>query len=103
VSIFILGEELYFPPVHLSEPDGLLAIGGDLSPERLLLAYRNGIFPWYEGEHILWWSPDPRFVLFPGEMKINKSIKPLLKKNNIEFTTNKSFNPDFAVGLSCKT
>ncbi len=80
MAIFALDKELVFPPVHLSEPDGLLAMGGDLSPERLLLAYRHGIFPWYEGEHILWWSPDPRFVLFPGELKVSKSIKPLLKR-----------------------
>jgi leucyl/phenylalanyl-tRNA---protein transferase len=91
MALFALDKELIFPPVHLAGPDGLLAIGGDLSPERLLLAYRNGIFPWYEGEHILWWCPDPRFVLFPGDLKISKSIKPLLKRNEFEFTTNKAF------------
>ena len=91
MSLFVLDKELLFPPGHLAEPDGLLAIGGDLSTERLLLAYRNGIFPWYEGEHILWWCPDPRFVLFPDELKINKSIKPLLKRNKFEFTINKAF------------
>ncbi len=91
MSIFILEKEINFPPVHLAEPDGLLAIGGNLSPERLLQAYRSGIFPWYEGEHILWWCPDPRFVLFPEELKISKSIKPLLKKNEFEFTINKAF------------
>ena len=68
-----------------------MAIGGDLSPERLLLAYRNGVFPWYEGEHILWWCPDPRFVLFPDELKINRSTEKLLNKNEFEFSTNKSF------------
>lgn len=92
VSIFILEKELSFPPVQLAEPDGLLAIGGDLSPERLLLAYRNGIFPWYEGEHILWWCPDPRFVLFPDELKVSKSIRSLLKRNEFEFTSNKAFS-----------
>lgn len=91
MSLFVLDKELLFPPGHLAEPDGLLAIGGDLSTERLLLAYRNGIFPWYEGEHILWWCPDPRFVLFPDELKINKSINPLLKRNKFEFTINKAF------------
>jgi leucyl/phenylalanyl-tRNA--protein transferase len=91
MPLFALDNELSFPPVHLAEPDGLLAIGGDLSTERLLLAYRNGIFPWYEGEHILWWCPDPRFVLFPGELKLNKAIRPLLKRNEFEFTTNKAF------------
>jgi leucyl/phenylalanyl-tRNA--protein transferase len=91
VSLFILEKELSFPPVHLAEPDGLLAIGGDLSPERLLLAYRNGIFPWYEGEHILWWCPDPRFVLFPDELKVSKSMQSVLKKDEFDFTVNKAF------------
>ncbi|MBI5858664.1 MAG: leucyl/phenylalanyl-tRNA--protein transferase [Sphingobacteriales bacterium] len=91
MPLFALDKELAFPPVHLAEPDGLLAMGGDLSPERLLLAYRNGIFPWYEGNTILWWCPDPRFVLFPEEIKINKSIKTLLKRNEYEFTINKAF------------
>ena len=92
MPLFALDNELIFPPAHLAEPDGLLAIGGDLSPERLLLAYRSGIFPWYEGEHILWWCPDPRFVLFPTELKVNKSVRPLLKRNEFEFTTNKAFS-----------
>ena len=91
MPLFALNKELYFPPVHLSEPDGLLAMGGDLSPERLLLAYRNGIFPWYEGEHILWWCPHPRFVLFPNDMKVSKSMEKLFAKNSFEFTINKSF------------
>lgn len=91
MPLFVLDKELGFPPSRLADPDGLLAMGGDLSPQRLLLAYQNGIFPWYEGEHILWWSPDPRFVLFPEELKINKSIRPLLNRNEFEFTTNKAF------------
>jgi leucyl/phenylalanyl-tRNA---protein transferase len=91
MPLFVFDKELIFPPVHLAEPDGLLAMGGDLSPERLLLAYRNGIFPWYEGEPILWWSPDPRFVLVPSEIKITKSTKSLLKKNKFSFTVNKAF------------
>lgn len=91
MAIFALDKELVFPPVHLSEPDGLLAMGGDLSVERLLLAYQSGIFPWYEGVDILWWSPDPRFVLFPGELKVSKNIKPLLKRNEFDFTVNKAF------------
>lgn len=91
MPLFVLDKELAFPPAHLAEPDGLLAMGGDLSPNRLLLAYRNGIFPWYEGEHILWWAPDPRFVLFPEELKISKSIKPLLNKTEFDFTINKAF------------
>ena len=91
MPLFALDKELVFPPVHLAEPDGLLAMGGDLSPERLLLAYKNGLFPWYEGDTILWWSPHPRFVLYPEELKVNKSIKPLLNRNEFEFTTNKAF------------
>lgn len=91
MSLFILDKEIHFPPVHLAEPDGLLAIGGDLSTARLLEAYRHGIFPWYEGDHILWWCPNPRFVLFPDELKIAKSIKPLLNRQAFEFTINKSF------------
>ena len=99
MPLFVLDKTLYFPPVHLAEPDGLLAMGGDLLPERLLLAYRNGIFPWYEEEPILWWSPDPRFVLFPAELKVNKSIKPLLNRNEFDFTINKAFQE---VIVQCK-
>jgi leucyl/phenylalanyl-tRNA---protein transferase len=91
LPIFALDKELYFPPVNLAEPDGLLAIGGDLSPERLLLAYKRGIFPWYEGDHILWWSPDPRFILLPDELKTSRSMKVLLKKDSFDFTINKAF------------
>jgi leucyl/phenylalanyl-tRNA--protein transferase len=91
MPLFALDKELIFPPPHLAEPDGLLALGGDLSPQRLLLAYQNGIFPWYEGKDILWWCPDPRFVLFPAKLKIHKSIKPLLKRKEFEFTINKAF------------
>ena len=100
MPLFALGNELLFPPVHFAQQDGLLAIGGDLSSERLLLAYRNGIFPWYEGEHILWWSPDPRFVLFPSELKISKSMKQVLKKGAFEFTVDRDFG---AVISACKT
>ena len=85
-------ESLYFPPVHLAEPDGLLAMGGDLSAERLLLAYRSGIFPWYSEPPVLWWCPDPRFVLFPSELRISKSLKPLLNRNAFGFTINKAFD-----------
>ena len=92
MPLFVIDRKLFFPPVHLAESDGLLAIGGDLSTDRLLLAYRSGIFPWYEGEPVLWWCPDPRFVLFPTELKISKSINSLFKKNAFEFTTNKAFS-----------
>lgn len=84
--------QLLFPPVSDSDEDGLIAIGGDLSPERLLLAYRSGIFPWFnEGDPILWWSPDPRCVLFPEKLHVSKSMKQVLAKNHISFTMNRSF------------
>lgn len=91
MPVFTLDNELSFPPVHLAEPDGLLAIGGDLSTTRLLTAYRNGIFPWYEDEVPLWWCPNPRFVLFPDKLKINKTTKALLKRNEFEFSINTAF------------
>jgi len=91
MSLWVLDKELIFPPVETAEPDGLLAIGGDLSPQRLLLAYSSGIFPWYEGEHILWWCPHPRFVLFPDELKVNKMMKKWLNKNEFDFSINKNF------------
>lgn len=91
MSLFALDNKIVFPPVHLAEPDGLLALGGDLSPARLVEAYRLGIFPWYEGDTILWWCPDPRFVLFPGEIKVSKRIKSLLRREAFTFTTNTAF------------
>jgi leucyl/phenylalanyl-tRNA--protein transferase len=100
MPLFALDKELIFPPVHLAEPDGLLAVGGDLSPERLLLAYQSGIFPWYEGEHILWWCPDPRFVLTPASLKVSKSMKQLLKRQAFTFTINQAFGQ---VIDNCKT
>ena len=100
MPLFALDNELIFPPVQLAEPDGLLAVGGDLSMERLLLAYRNGIFPWYEGQHILWWCPDPRFVLFPGELRESKSMKQLYKRHAFEFRTDTAFSE---VITNCKT
>ena len=100
MSLFILNNELSFPPVQASEPDGLLAVGGDLSTERLLLAYHQGIFPWYEGQHILWWCPDPRFVLFPEELRESKSMKQLLKRNVFDFRIDTNFT---GVITNCKT
>jgi leucyl/phenylalanyl-tRNA--protein transferase len=100
MPLFILDNELLFPPVHLAEPDGVLAIGGDLSTERLLLAYRHGIFPWYEGKHILWWCPDPRFVLFPEELRESKSMKQLHKRNAFDFRIDTAFSQ---VITSCRT
>lgn len=85
---------LEFPPVDqaLTDPDGLLAAGGDLSPERLLLAYRSGIFPWYEdGQPILWWSPDPRAVLFPEEVRITRSLRRKLLSGRFEVRLNTAF------------
>jgi leucyl/phenylalanyl-tRNA--protein transferase len=100
MPLFALNNELFFPPVQLAEPDGLLAAGGDLSTGRLLLAYRKGIFPWYEGRHILWWSPDPRFVLFPEELKESKSMRQIIRRNEFELRVNTAF-PE--VISRCKT
>lgn len=83
-----------FPPLEnaLNEPNGLLAAGGDLSPQRLLVAYRSGIFPWFnQDEPILWWSPDPRMVLFPTELKISRSLRKMLRKNHYRIHTDRSF------------
>jgi len=81
-----------FPSVEDADKDGLLAIGGDLSEERLMLAYRSGIFPWFsEGDPILWWSPDPRFVLFPEKLKVSKSMKKLLRDHRFQVTFNQKF------------
>jgi len=99
--LHFLTKELIFPPIDRADEDGLLAIGGDLSTERLLLAYKSGIFPWYnEGEPICWWSPDPRFVLFPDELKISKSMRSILKQGDLQFSINKAFP---AVIQNCKT
>jgi len=91
MPLHALTEKNWFPPVQDALDDGLLAMGGDVSVERLLLAYRNGIFPWYDGDIPLWWSPDPRFVLFPDELKESKSMKALEKKNVFRFSTNTAF------------
>ena len=91
MHLHILSDEIWFPPVEDALPDGLLAVGGDLSTRRLLLAYRSGIFPWYDDEMPLWWSPDPRFVLFPAKLKVSKSMQQLLKKDAFTFTTNMAF------------
>lgn len=100
MSVFVLNRELIFPPVHLAEPDGLLAMGGDLSTERLLLAYRSGIFPWYSGEVPLWWCPDPRFVLFPEKLRVSKSMQQVINKGQFQFKTNTDFR---SVIHACKT
>ena len=88
-----LADKIEFPDVSEASVEGLLAVGGDLSPERLLCAYQNGIFPWFnEAEPILWWSPDPRFVLFPRDLKVSKSMGQVLKKNKFNVTENQAFN-----------
>jgi leucyl/phenylalanyl-tRNA--protein transferase len=91
--IFRLDERLLFPEPGLAEPDGLLAVGGDLSTERLLLAYQNGIFPWYSDDTpILWYSPHERFVLYPQELKISKSMRQVLRSGKFTVTTDTCFN-----------
>ncbi len=90
--LFFLSERLEFPPVETANSEGLLAVGGDLSPERLLLAYKNGVFPWFnEDSLILWWSPDPRMVLFPQDIKISKSMRKVLKNKQFRLTKNTRF------------
>jgi len=101
LMMFLLTDDIVFPPVELADEDGLLAIGGDLSTNRLLLAYTNGIFPWYnEGEMIQWWCPDPRFVLFPAELKVSRSMQTVLNNGHFRFTINKAFDKVMA---QCKT
>lgn len=90
--MILLNEAIIFPEVHLADEDGLLAIGGDLSPERLIVAYKSGIFPWFSaGEPILWWSPNPRFVLFPEKLKVSKSMKQVLRNSDFVVTINQDF------------
>ena len=92
MPVYRLPDAVRFPPVDHAEKNGLLAVGGDLSPERLLTAYREGIFPWYaDGEPILWWSPDPRFVLFPAELHVSRSMKQFLKKGTVRITFDRAF------------
>ena len=91
--MYLLSKDLMFPSVNLADKNGLLAIGGDLSAERLLLAYKSGIFPWYNpGEPIVWYSPDPRMVLFPKNLKISKSMKQIIRKNQFRATFNQNFS-----------
>lgn len=92
MPIFALRKDIVFPPVELADKSGILAVGGDLTSERLLEAYGNGIFPWYsEGDPIIWWSPDPRFVLYPNEIKISKSMRQVLRRGIFTITFDRSF------------
>ncbi len=92
MPVFRLSEDIIFPPPELAEKDGLLAVGGDLSEERLLLAYSMGIFPWYDDDSpILWWSPDPRLVLLPGELKVSRSLRQTLRKGTYKVTMDTAF------------
>lgn len=99
MPLFRLSEGLDFPPAWLARSDGLLCIGGDLSAQRILLAYENGIFPWFsESEPILWWSPDPRLVLFPDNIKISRSLNKKIKKDYFHLTVDSAFEETI---LSC--
>jgi len=90
--IFQLYERLIFPNPELAEPDGLLALGGDLTANRLLLAYQHGIFPWYSDDTpILWYSPHERFVLYPNELRISKSMRQVLRSDRFKVTVNQNF------------
>ena len=99
--MYFLTSELYFPPVTEASYEGILAVGGDLSPERLLLAYRNGIFPWFDNdEPILWWSPPQRMVVNPQDYKTAKSLRNILNRQLFKVTFNKNFSE---VIRNCKT
>ncbi|MEI7508168.1 MAG: leucyl/phenylalanyl-tRNA--protein transferase [Flavobacterium sp.] len=99
--MYFLTKELYFPPVDEASYEGILALGGDLSTERLLLAYNSGIFPWFnEDEPILWWAPPDRMVVNPHDYKISKSLRNIINRNLFEVTINKDFE---AVITNCQT
>jgi len=98
--MIFLTDKLWFPNAESASPEGVLAIGGDLSVKRLLLAYKSGIFPWYnEGEPIVWYSPDPRMVLYPEKLKISKSMRRLIRKGKFRVTFNTRFSDVIA---NCK-
>ena len=87
-----LNDTIEFPPLSEANNDGLLAVGGDLSSKRVLLAYQSGIFPWYEANQpLLWWAPNPRFVLYPSKLKVSKSSKRLMKSKKFEVSVNRNF------------
>ena len=99
MSLTILDENIWFPPLEDALEDGLLAMGGDLSTERLIKAYQEGIFPWFEGETPLWWSPNPRFVIYPANLKVSTTMKQVFKRQEFEFKTNTAFDQVIA---NCK-
>jgi leucyl/phenylalanyl-tRNA--protein transferase len=91
--MYRLTDALLFPSPEQASEEGIVAVGGDLKPERVMLAYRKGIFPWFESDDfLLWWSPDPRMVLFPDQVKISKSMRAVLRKKQFEVTFNKAFD-----------
>ena len=91
--MYRLTDALLFPSPEQASDEGIVAVGGDLKPERVMLAYRKGIFPWFESDDfLLWWSPDPRMVLFPDKVKISKSMRTVLRKKQFEVTFNKAFD-----------
>ncbi len=99
MPVLRLTRALVFPPVELAEPPGVLAVGGDLSVERLWLAYRSGVFPWPErGQPLTWWAPDPRFVLFPERLRVSQSMRRVLKSGRFEVTYDRDFR---AVMANC--
>ena len=99
--MYFLTKELFFPPVEEANYEGVLAVGGDLSVERLMLAYTNGIFPWFDADDpILWWAPPERMVVNPMDYKVSKSMRNILNRNSFEVT----MNQDFAAVISnCQT
>lgn len=100
MPVFYLTDKILFPPVHYAEPSGILAVGGDLAPERLLEAYRRGIFPWFSDDSpIIWWSPDPRFVVYPGEVRISRSMRQVLERGIFRITFDTAFR-DVITGCS---
>jgi len=93
MPVFLLSDKIGFPPPHLAREDGVLAVGGDLSQNRLLLAYQMGIFPWFsDDEPIIWWSPDPRLVLFPKDIHVSKSLKKTIRKGVFRVTMDTAFS-----------
>lgn len=100
MPIFELSKEIQFPDPEMADPSGILAVGGDLSPQRLLQAYQTGVFPWFnESDPIVWWSPDPRMVLYPAEVKVSQSMRKVLRDKTFKVTLDHAFK---AVITNCK-